>query len=259
MGVSYGEQSPTTVLPRKLSLRSRRRFGRSLVLWLNPTPWNNSGRTARRTATVDSTRLQQCAHCPLDSLSHHQCPLAACLSEVVDICKDLASYDLIRLVVESPDREVRAETSAQRAISSLLGLVIATSPCPHTRYLRPMARFHLPLATEEETVYRAASMYLLAQYFVHRDGESPDLDLDGLRNMYKQMQVVNFAIAERLRAVDGKDGAVNAVILLDLFTRILPDAVEDALGNIRHLFAPYRDGSAGFWGGVHERMHCFPS
>lgn len=250
MGVSYGEQSPA-----QLSYRVNYRFGlgdgseRSLVLWLNPS-------TMEQTVDVQpavpprwtALGFKQCAHCPLDSLSHHQCPLAACLSEVVDICKDLASYDLIRLVVESPDREVRAETSAQRAISSLLGLVIATSPCPHTRYLRPMARFHLPLATEEETVYRAASMYLLAQYFVHRDGESPDLDLDGLRNMYKQMQVVNFAIAERLRAVDGKDGTVNAVILLDLFTRILPDAIEDALGNIRHLFAPYLDGSAGFLG-----------
>ncbi len=183
--------------------------------------------------------FNQCTHCPLDALHHRQCPLAACLSGMVDICKDLVSYDHIHLVVESPDREVRAQTSVQRAISSLLGLIIATSPCPHTRYLRPMARFHLPLATEEETVYRAASMYLLAQYFVCRDGAAPDMDLHGLRNMYKKMQVVNFAIAERLRAVEGKDGAINAVILLDLFARAMPEAIEDALANIRYLFAPY--------------------
>lgn len=218
---------------------------RTLALRLDPATMEQASDTAAA-APPHWTVLafKQCSNCPLDPSRHSHCPLAKGLAGLVDLCKDLASYDKVRLIVESPGREVRAETSAQRAISSLLGLIVATSPCPHTRYLRPMARFHLPLATEEETVYRATSMYLLAQYFLHRSGRAPDLDLDGLRAMYQEMQVVNFAIAERLRAAKGKDGAVNAVILLDLFARTLPDAIEDALADIRYLFAPYLGGAS---------------
>jgi hypothetical protein len=40
--------------------------------------------------------------------------------------------------------------------------------------VKPMARFHLPLASEEETIYRATTMYLLAQYFL-REVRSPRL------------------------------------------------------------------------------------
>ena len=37
---------------------------------------------------------------------------------------------------------------------------MALSGCPVLEQLKPMARFHLPFASVEETIYRAASMYL---------------------------------------------------------------------------------------------------
>ena len=44
-----------------------------------------------------------------------------------------------------------------------------------------MAQFHLPLANDSETIYRAASMYLLAQYFLKREGRDADLEIEGLK------------------------------------------------------------------------------
>jgi hypothetical protein len=44
---------------------------------------------------------------------------------------------------------------------------VATSGCRYTAYFKPMARFHLPFANEEETAYRAISMYLLSQRFLN--------------------------------------------------------------------------------------------
>ena len=58
---------------------------------------------------------------------------------------------------------------------------MATSGCPHMDFFKPMARFHLPLANAEETVYRATSMYLLAQYFLQREGKEADMELEGLK------------------------------------------------------------------------------
>lgn len=73
----------------------------------------------------------------------------------------------------------------QRGLSSLLGLILATRDCTYTRYFRPMARFHLPLASEEETIYRAASMYLLAQYLRANDGKQVDINLTRSAEIYK--------------------------------------------------------------------------
>ncbi|MBL0028409.1 MAG: hypothetical protein IPO95_04770 [Rhodanobacteraceae bacterium] len=107
----------------------------------------------------------QCVNCPLRPQEVRYCPLALNLVRLVDLCAGLDSYEQIRLTVVTPERRVQAETTVQRGLSSLLGLITATSACPHTGFFRPMARFHLPLANEEETVYRAISTYLLAQYF----------------------------------------------------------------------------------------------
>jgi len=187
------------------------------------------------------TRLEthQCSHCPLSHEEHRHCPIAANLVELVDCCDAFMSHDNIKMEVYTPERTVVKETTMQRAASSLLGLLIATSSCPHTEFLKPMARFHLPLASEEETIYRATSMYLLAQYFRHRQGKDFDTQMQGLVEIYRNLAVINREMAERLREICNRDSTVNAIILLDLFTKALPDTIEDSLEEIKYLFAAY--------------------
>ena len=116
--------------------------------------------------------FHQCPNCPLKPETHPKCPLAASLTDIVADFEKLASYDRVSLEVKASQKAIRVETSVQEGVGSLMGLVIATSGCPHMVYFRPMARFHVPLADEEETIYRAASMYLLAQFFRKRAGRS---------------------------------------------------------------------------------------
>ena len=54
-------------------------------------------------------------------------------------------------------------------MSSVLGLIMATAGCPWTDRFRPMARFHLPFASEAETVYRSVCMFLLARELAGAD------------------------------------------------------------------------------------------
>ncbi|RMF19771.1 MAG: hypothetical protein D6758_01175 [Gammaproteobacteria bacterium] len=103
-------------------------------------------------------------------------------------------------------------------------------------FFKPMARFHLPFSDEEETIYRAASMYLLAQYFRAQEGLEAELDLEGLRKAYQAIHIMNMDFSERLRAIAKGDSAVNAVVLLDLFTKTMPWAIDDKLSEIRFLF-----------------------
>ena len=121
----------------------------------------------------------------------------------------------------------------------MMGLIIATCGCPHTTFFKPMARFHLPLASEQETIFRATSMYLLAQYYLNKEYRIADFEFEGLGRIYDDMQIVNFAIAERLRTATLTDSSINAVVLLDSYAQALPLAIDKSLEGIRHLFTPF--------------------
>jgi hypothetical protein len=183
--------------------------------------------------------FHQCPHCPLTPTVHAHCPLAANLVTIVERLEGLLSYRKIEVDVMMEERFVTRDVSVQRGISSLMGLLMATSSCPYMAFLKPMARFHLPFASAEETVYRATSMYLVAQYFLHKEGHHADLDLTGLRDIYQNIEIVNVAVAKRLRAATETDSAVNAIILLDIFTKAMPVVIEESLEEIRYLFTPY--------------------
>ncbi|MBN2008901.1 hypothetical protein JW960_06110 [candidate division KSB1 bacterium] len=183
--------------------------------------------------------FHQCPNCPLDVEDHPHCPLMANLVNIVGRFDDLLSYENMHLAVVTEERCIYQRTTAQRAISALMGLVIATSGCPHSVYFKPMARYHLPLASDHETIYRATSMYLLAQYFVHHDGGEADVDLKGLDQIYKNMHTVNTAIAERIRSATTTDSSLNALVMLDMFALDVPMVIKASLDEIRPLFQPY--------------------
>lgn len=183
--------------------------------------------------------FHQCPNCPLDIARHPRCPLAVNLVNIVNRFEDLISYDEIRVDVKTAERCISQITTAQIGISSMLGLVIATSGCPHAAFFRPMARFHLPLASKEETIFRATSMYLLAQYFLKKAGRTADLELEGLTRIYDNMQIINIAIVERLRAATKTDSSINAIVILDNHAKSLPYAIEKSLADIRYLFSPF--------------------
>ena len=183
--------------------------------------------------------FHQCPNCPLHPSNSPYCPVAINIIKLMEGCGGLVSYEKVHLDVTTPERTVSKDTTAQAGISSLLGLIVATSGCPHTGFFKPMARFHLPFASEAETIYRASSMYLLAQYFIRKQGGGADFDLEGLVEIYRNLQVVNTALAARLRAASQQDAAVNAVVLLDSFAKILPYTIADSLDEIRHLFISF--------------------
>ncbi len=183
--------------------------------------------------------FHRCPNCVLTVETHAHCPLAAHIVNIVKGFETLVSHDEVCMDVTTADRFISQTTSVQKGLSSLIGLVIATCGCPHTAFFRPMARFHLPLANDIETTYRAASMYLLAQYFLKNAGYEPDFELTGLVKIYDNMQIINTNIARRLKAAVQTDSSVNAIIRLHAFSMSLPMAIGQSLEKIRYLFETY--------------------
>lgn len=182
-------------------------------------------------------KFSQCANCPLSSEEHPQCPSALHMAPAVELLKELVSFDTVGVTVTQAERTVHAETSAQQALSSVLGLIMATSGCPWTDRLRPMARFHLPFASEAETVYRSVCMFLLACYLKSADDSA---GFAQLKDLYENLHIVNRDMSRRLGAATRTDPARNAMALLDSYTTLLPAALESSLQELKPLFEAWR-------------------
>ncbi|MCK5640061.1 MAG: hypothetical protein KAJ19_04665 [Gammaproteobacteria bacterium] len=187
------------------------------------------------------TRLSHCccSHCPLDEAEVSHCPLAVQLIEPMSRLGDIVSYEETRVRVSTWERTVVQATTAEAGISSMLGLISATSGCPYTAFFKPMARFHLPFSSQEETVYRATSMYLLGQYFQQGESKEMDLSFSGLEDIYGNIAKVNAGMAERLRGVGEDGGTLNAIIVLDMFAKVFSVAIKDVLERLRYLYRAY--------------------
>ena len=193
------------------------------------------------------TRLEfhQCPHCPLTQKAYPHCPLAVNLVKIIERFGRLISYDEIKVEILTEERLVSQRTSALEGISSLMGLVIATSDCPHTDFFKPMARFHLPLASHEETIWRAIATYLIAQYFLKVQGERVDFELDGIIKIYDNIEILNAAIVERLRSASEEDSTVNALIHLDIFAKLLAPGLQESLNILQQIFNPFLTSTTG--------------
>ena len=178
----------------------------------------------------------QCGHCPLKPAEHPYCPVATNLSTLVEFFKDKASAAEATVTVTTEERTYVKQLSLQRGIFGIFGLVMATSSCPYMDFLKPMARFHLPFSTAEETIVRSVSMYLLRQYFVAKRGEQPDLGLEHLETHYGNIQQVNDGILERIKGVVENDADLNALIILQGFADLLTMAISKDLSKIEPLF-----------------------
>ncbi len=211
----------------------------NLCLDGNSITLNNNDNTPDNPPDWARLDFHRCPNCTLAPDRHTYCPSALCMVPIVKRFEGLVSHDELKVEIITAERKISQHTTAQRAIGSMMGLVFAAGGCPHTAFFRPMARFHLPLASEDETIFRAVSMYLLAQYFKRKQGDETDFDLNGLALIYKNIQVVNNTIAERLRAATETDSSINGVIFLDMYAKAMPYVIRDALKEIRYLFEPY--------------------
>jgi len=182
----------------------------------------------------------KCSNCPLDENQHLFCPIAIDLVGLVDFFRDMISYIEVDLLIQSEERRYIKHTTLQQGISSLVGIYMVTSGCPIMEKLKPMVRYHLPFATLRETQYRMISMYLLAQYFLHKRGKEPDWELKNLVKVYDDIRIVNKGFFQRLAHIKIKDATLNALIKLDMFAQHVSFSIDrNVLDEMEYLFYAY--------------------
>ena len=185
----------------------------------------------RSADTPDWAMLEfgKCPVCPFDGTEHKYCPVAQNLAGITRTFSSKPSTDVVDARVITGEREYFKRTSLQEVLSSAIGIYMTTSGCPVMNVLKPMAKYHLPFASLNETIYRSVSSYLMQQYFRKRRGLEPDWDLKGLNKAYDDIKLLNVATVDRVRKASQKDANYNALIILDVFAKMVPWTIDHGL------------------------------
>lgn len=195
--------------------------------------------SAHADAPAEWTALEfkKCDHCPLKPADSQRCPVALNLSKVAEDFKGEKSYEKVTVEVLTAERTYTKQLPLQDGLFGLFGLIMATSDCPYMSFLRPMARFHLPFSTLEETTIRSVGFYLLRQLYVMRQGGKPDFSLSEFTKLYENLTQVNVGIINRIRSIAKADADMNSIVGLDAFASLLSTHISNQLSDLDSLFA----------------------
>jgi hypothetical protein len=184
------------------------------------------------------TRLtqEQCPCCPLEKRAHTYCPVAVNLQDLVTAFKDRVSFDDCMVRCVTPQRTYLKKTSVMDGLASIFGIIMATSGCPVMDFLKPMARFHLPFATIEETTMRSTSMFLLRQYFARLDDPNQCFDFKLLEDHYRRVQEVNEGLLARINSLGHNDADKNALVTLHSLSQFLSIEIDYSLETLADFF-----------------------
>jgi len=155
---------------------------------------------------------EKCKPCTLNEAEHPYCPAALAVLGIAEKFGNHLSIARVDVWVETKQRTYYKNTDLQSCLRSIFGLTMSLSGCPILSRMKPMAYFHLPFATLEETIFRLVGTYLVKQYLLARSGKAePDWQLHGIEALYKEVETVNMAFLKRVRIASQEDANINAV------------------------------------------------
>lgn len=178
----------------------------------------------------------KCRHCPLNSRITPRCPVAVNIQVLTAQFAFNSSMTLATITVETEDRTYLKRTQLQEGLHSIMGLIMATSGCPHLDFLRPLARFHLPFANSTEAKMRSISFYLMEQYFLIHDYKRLTINLAELDLRYQRINEVNKGIINRIADVAEGDATKNAIVILNSLAQLLSMELQSNLDEVRQIF-----------------------
>ena len=180
------------------------------------------------------TRLgnNQCPNCPFSTERYRYCPAALEIAAIAAQFADTTSIERTDVWVHTDERSYFKNTDMQSVLKSLFGLIMASSPCPILSRLKPLAHFHLPFASLQETIHRLVGTYFIKQYLQHNAGEKADWGLCGIEQLYRELKVVNLHLMKRIRLAFKEDASINAIQTFISIASIVEMGVDDIIGKM---------------------------
>lgn len=195
-----------------------------------PTPCSGSPYEWQRLST------HRCAVCPPSMDDEELCPAISAVLDIIEYFNRHPDHSRAKCTVTLPGKTVTADQGLQEALSALIGLRLASSTCPVLSRLKPLARFHNPFVSPYQTVFRAASMHLLGEYFRMQDGGTPDWTLAGLRKYYDDIGEVNVRISQRLKEARESGSSPVSMMILSVFSVTMSHLFDEHLAILKELY-----------------------
>ena len=187
----------------------------------------------------DWTKLNfnKCKICTLDENKNKHCPIAYNIFGLSKKFSSFYSIDKARIIVNVEERTYSKEDTVQQGLRSILGIYMATSGCPHMNILKPMARFHLPFASIDETIYRYLTTYLLGKFFEYIDGKRMKINLKELSKKFENIDKVNQGICKRIENMADRDAGKNALVILNALGMMMQLELKGKFESLKYLFS----------------------
>jgi len=173
----------------------------------------------------------KCSICTLDDEKNEYCSAAIAVFDIFNFFANIKSYERVDVKVETSERTYFKNVSMQKAISSIIGIAMASSSCPILSRLKPFVKQHLPFATSEETISRIISFYLLAQFYKSNKGQIPDWNLEALKKIYDEIRIVNKSFFQRVKNSFPEDADTNAITILESFANSINFSLDGIMKN----------------------------
>lgn len=186
-----------------------------------------------------SLEYRKCPECPLDSEVFSYCPVAYNISGVMTSFGSLVSTEKCFVRCITYQRSYSRMTDVMTGLSSILSLIVFSSPCPYLEGMRPLARFHLPFFTPEESLVRVVSFHLLSQYFVHKKGGVPDHGLKKLNESFISLKMIQEGMMARTRGMFIGDACVNALHSFHVMIQFIGYELESVLECLEPFFGTF--------------------
>ena len=179
----------------------------------------------------------KCPNCPLNETITPHCPVAKSIDTLCRTVKSDHSFDVYKITVVSPFRIYYSEVDFQTGLKSLFGLIMPTCGCPHTSFLRPLTRFHLPFDDFESVLHRALGNYLIGRLLDPEVDETDVARLEDLKMFYQNISIVNKTMAARIEKYkENYEPDKNALVILDSFTQLMEIEWETNFESISYLY-----------------------
>jgi hypothetical protein len=157
------------------------------------------------------------------------------IDRIVEDSKETVSHTRASVRVITPERTYTKDCATQEGLRSLFGLIMACSGCPHLDWLRPLARFHLPFADQDETLFRVLSLQFVESFLAASTLSLTECTAV-INRRYGEVEKVNHAFIQRIRSYCQADADKNALAALDLFAQFFALHRDDNFEELRKVF-----------------------
>lgn len=187
-----------------------------------------------------SLEYKKCPECSLDPETNLFCPVALNMSGMLQSFSQMVSTEKCFVRCTTFQRSYSKMTDVMSGLASALSVIILSSPCPFLVHARPMARFHLPFFTPEESIVRMISFYLLSQYFALKKGKNPDWQLEKLNRSFAGLTMVQEWMMERIKGIFAGDACINALHTFHVMVQFISFEIESSLECLESYFIPIK-------------------